>query len=94
MSQARIIDGTDIELTSLLQSGTLAGHRLRLIVDPEPDEDFSEGLPTPPNSVRSREHLIELLREGMQGTPEPVTKETWRYINGKTSHTTAVRRDS
>jgi hypothetical protein len=81
MSQARIIDGTDDEIASLLQTGTLAGHRLRLIVDPEPDEDLSECLPTPPNSVRNHEHLLELLREGMQGTPEPVTKETWRRLH-------------
>jgi hypothetical protein len=81
MSQARIIDGTGEEIASLLQSGTLAGHRLRLIVDPEPDDDLSADLPTPPNSVRSREQLLELLREGMQGAPEPVTKETWRRLH-------------
>jgi hypothetical protein len=33
--------------------------------------------PAPPNTIRSREHLIEMLREGMKGELHPVTDETW-----------------
>jgi len=84
MPHARVIDGTDEELATLLQGGSLAGHKLRLIVDPEFDEDDLSQLPGPPSvSVQSREHLVELLRAGMQGTPEAVTPETWRRLHDR-----------
>jgi hypothetical protein len=54
--QARVIDGTDQQLTDLLQSGVFAGHKLRLIVDPE-----DIGILEPCNTVRDKEHLVDVL---------------------------------
>ncbi|MCW3062561.1 MAG: hypothetical protein JWQ02_4382 [Capsulimonas sp.] len=76
MSQAKVIDGTDQELTNLLMSGAFAGHKLRLIVDPE-EEDSIADLPEPPFAIHSREQIIELLQASIRLPAHPVTEETW-----------------
>ena len=83
MSQSIVIDGTDQEIVTLLQSGALAGHNLRLIVDPDP-QDLTAGLAPPPFTVRDREHLVSLLLEGASSLDEgrgiAVTPAYWDNI--------------
>jgi hypothetical protein len=43
----------------------------------ENETDLAEGIPPPPFTVRNREHVIELLYEGLQGPFHEVTEATW-----------------
>ena len=75
MTQAQIIEGTTEEVTRLMQQ-SYAGQKLRVFVEPEgneAEEDLAAGLPDPPLTVRSREHLVELLHEGFNS---PVSEFT------------------
>lgn len=67
VAQAQIIDGTSEEIAALLQQGAFAGQKLRVIVEPEEEEDLAAGLPDPPFTVRDQAHLEELLLEGLKG---------------------------
>jgi hypothetical protein len=84
VDQLEMYDGTSEEITALLNKGYFAGQRVRLIVEPEV-EDLSAGIPAPPFTVRNKEHLIELLREGISSPSQPVTEETWDYIRQEVS---------
>ena len=94
MSQTIVIDGTDQEIATLLQSGALAGHNLRLIVDPDP-EDLTAGLAPPPFAVRDRDHLVSLLLEGATSLDEgkgiEVTPAYWDNIRHELKQRTANR---
>lgn len=79
MTHAQIIEGTTEEIARQLQQ-SYAGQKLRIFVEPEDEEDLAAGLPDPPFAVRSRDHLIELLREGMNSPTHPVTEQTWEPI--------------
>ena len=74
MTQAQMLEGTTEEVTRQIQQ-SYAGQNLRVFVEPEENEpeDLAAGLPDPSFTVRSREHLIELLHEGMNS---PVTEFT------------------
>jgi len=65
MPLERVIEGTDEELATILQTGVLAGRHLRLIVDQE-TEDLTAGLPDPPFAVKDQDHLIKLLSAGIE----------------------------
>ncbi len=76
MTQAQLIEGTAEEVSRQMQLN-YAGQRVRVFVEPEEMDalapDLITELPTPPFTVRSREHLVELLHEGMNS---PVTEFT------------------
>ena len=80
MTQAQMIEGTTEEVTRRIQQ-SYAGQNLRVYVEPETidlegSEDFAAGLPNPPFTVRDREHLIELLHEGMSSPVSEFTDVT------------------
>ena len=79
MTQAQMLEGTTEEVTRLIQQ-SYAGQNLRVFVEPEEAEDFGATLPTPPDTIRDKAHLVELLREGMQGEPETIRQEEWAEI--------------
>ena len=75
--QSQMIEGTTEEITLLLQKGVFAGQKLRVFVEPENElEPWEDTLPDPPFTVRSQEHLLELLREGMNSPASKFTDET------------------
>ena len=77
VAQAQIIEGTSEEITTLLHEGAFAGQKLRVIVEPEGNEDFSRRLAHFPSTVRDRAHLLELLQEGLKGPFHKVTGAVW-----------------
>lgn len=76
MTQAQLIEGTAEEVSRQMQLN-YAGQRVRVFVEPEAldslTQDLAADLPAPPFTVRSREHLVALLHEGMNS---PVTEFT------------------
>ena len=56
MAQTQVIEGTTGEIAALLQAGDFAGQKLRVIVE-SAEEDFSDTLPDPQNSIRDEAHL-------------------------------------
>jgi hypothetical protein len=80
MAQPQVIEGTTEEITILLQTGAFVGRKLRVIVEPE-DDDFTDGLPDPPNTIRDQAHLEQLLLEGLNSGPAaPMTDTDWEDI--------------
>ncbi len=82
MAELQIFEGTTEDIAKLLQNGAFAGSKLKLIVDPAPiaegeEEDLSDSLPDPPNTIRDRAHLEELLLEGINSPKHPVTDQEW-----------------
>ena len=76
MIQAQMIEGTTEEITRQLQQ-SYAGQKLRVFVEPETvDPDVANNSPDPPFTVRSQEHLIELLREGINSPAHELTDKT------------------
>jgi hypothetical protein len=75
MTQAVMIEGTTEEVTRQMQQN-YAGQKVRVFVEPEDAEDLAAGLPDPPFTVRSREHLVELLQEGMDSPVSEFTDDT------------------
>ena len=71
-------------------------------IKPLPTEDRAELMalilgdlaPEPPNTTRSREHLMELLDEGMASPIHPVTDETWHDIRQQVRVRHAARQKS
>ena len=78
MAHAQIIEGTVEEITTVLAHGAYSGRKLWVIVDP--DEDESDTIPTPSNTIRDQAHLEELLLAGLASPKHEVTDETWKYI--------------
>ncbi len=76
MTQTQLIEGTAEEVSRQMQQH-YAGQRVRVFIEPEdrdaPASDLAAELPAPPFTVRSREHLVELLNEGINS---PVTEFT------------------
>jgi hypothetical protein len=68
---ATVIEGTWEEIKE--RESELAGHRIRLIVDPD---DVLDSIPEP-TIVRSKEHLVELLVDAMNSPTHEVTAEMW-----------------
>lgn len=79
MTQAQLIEGITEDVTHQVQQH-YAGQKLRVYVEPEEAEDLSAGLPDPPDTIRDKAHLLELLQEGMQGEPETLRQEEWAEI--------------
>ena len=76
MAQTQVIEGTTEEIAALLQAGAFAGQKMRVIIEPD-EEDFTNDLPTPPNTVRDAAHLEQLLLDGLASPVHNVTEETW-----------------
>ena len=91
VAQAQIIEGTSEEISLLLQEGAFAGQKLRVIVEPEDDEDLTAGLPAPPFAVRDKAHLLELLEEGLQGPFLKFTDESLEKIRQEVHRRQAAR---
>jgi len=91
MTQTQVIEGTSEEITALLQSGAFAGQKLRVTVETE-EEDLTDTLPDPPNSIRDDIHLEQLLLEGLKSGPAvPMTETEWEDIRREV-HARAARR--
>jgi len=76
---ARILEGTWEEIKA--HDAELTGLKMRVIVEQVDDVDYAAGIPPPPNSVRDKAHLEELLREGLNsGPPTPMTSADWDDI--------------
>ena len=75
MTQTQMIEGTTEEITRRMQQ-IYAGQKLRVFIEPEEAEDLAAGLPDPPFTVRSREHLLELLQEGIDSPVGEFTDDT------------------
>lgn len=95
MTQAQMLEGTTEEVTRQMQQ-SYAGRKLRVFVEPEENEaeeaeDLAAGLPDPPFTVRSREHLIELLREGMNSPVTEFTDDTLEQMRQEVRRRLAQR---
>ncbi len=78
MTQTQMLEGTAEEITRQLQQ-SYAGQKLRVFVEPEEaddEEDLAAGIPDPPDTIRDKAHLIELLREGMNSPTIPFTDDS------------------
>jgi hypothetical protein len=80
MGQPQVIEGTSEEIIRLLQGGALAGHLLRVIVDPD-GEDFTDTLPAPPDTIRDEAHLEQLLLEGLASPAREMTEADWQELH-------------
>ena len=90
MAQTQVIEGTTEEITALLQAGAFAGQKLRVTVETE--EDLTDTLPDPPNSIRDNAHLEQLMLEGLiSGPAVPMTETEWEDIR-REFHARAARR--
>ncbi len=95
MIHAQMIEGTTEEVTRQMQQ-SYAGQKLRVFIEPEENEaeeaeNFGATLPTPPDTIRDKAHLVELLREGMQGEPEPIRQEEWAEIRQEVQRRLALK---
>jgi len=71
----RILEGTWEEIKK--HDMELTGLKLRVIVEPE-EVDYSVDIPAPPNTIRDKAHLEELLLEGLNSGPAtPLTPSDW-----------------
>lgn len=79
MTQAQLIEGTAEEVSRQMQQH-YAGQRVRVFIEPEDRDalttDLAAELPAPPFTVRSREHLVELLNEGISSPVSEFTDDT------------------
>ena len=80
MGYPQTIEGTSNEIAVVLQSEPFAHLKLQIIVDQD-EVALTASLPTPPFAVRDREHLIELLIEGVNSPTHPVTEGTWKELH-------------
>ena len=82
-----LFEGTEEDIINYLteHKGNYPNVRLQVSVKPEPaltedEEDLYPNLPDPPNTVRDRAHLFELLDAGIASPTERVTEEYWEDI--------------
>ena len=92
VAHAQVIEGTSEEISLLLQRGAFAGRKLRVIVEPEDDEDLAAEIPAPPLAVQSREHLLGLLREGVNSPASKLTDETLEQMRQEVRARIAAKR--
>ncbi len=86
MAPAQMIEGTTEEITRQLQQ-SYAGRKLPVFVEPEAEKaDLAANLPDPPLAIRSREHLTELLLEGVNSPTHEVTEATWERLHERVSN--------
>ncbi len=95
MTQAQLIEGTAEEVSRQMQLN-YAGQRVRVFVEPEGEgistQDLAADLPTPPFTVRSREHLVELLHEGINSPVTEFTDDTLEQMRQEVRKRQAQRR--
>ena len=92
MAQTQVIEGTTEEIAALLQAGAFAGLKLRVIVEAE-EEDFTDTLPDPPNSIQDAAHLEQLLLQGLNSGPAVPMKETeWEDMRREVHARAALRK--
>lgn len=84
----RILEGTGAEIAKLLDRDPLSTQRLRVYID---DELSVSEVPTPPNTIRDRAHLEELLLKGYEGEPIPVTDKTWAQLHERINNPASNR---
>ena len=90
MAQTQVIEGTTEEIAALLQAGAFAGQKLRVIVEAE-EEDFTDTLPDPLNSIQDAAHLEQLLLQGLNSGPAvPMKEAEWEDIRREV-HARAAR---
>ena len=82
MAHAQVIEGTSEEIVTLLQAGTFAGQKMRVIIEPD-EEDFTDDLPDPPDTVRDADHLEQLLLEGLASPASPMTEADWQELHNR-----------
>jgi len=80
MGQPQVIEGTSEEIATLLQGGTFAGRKMRVIVEPD-EQDFSDELPDPPSTVRDAAHLEQLLLDGLASPAREMTDADWQELH-------------
>lgn len=80
MAQPQVIEGTTEEIITLLQGGTFAGRKAKVIIDAD-EADFTDGLPDPPNSVRDAAHLEQLLLDGLASPAREMTETDWQELH-------------
>ena len=92
MTQAQMIKGTTEEVTRQMQQ-SYAGQNLRVFVEPEENEaeDLAAGLPDPPDTIRDKAHLVELLREGMSSPVSEFTDDTLEQMRQEVRRRLAER---
>ena len=88
----RVYEGTPEDILAVLQSNTFVGQRMQLIVSPQ--EDLSENLPDPPNTVRDEAHLKELLAEGIASPKREMTAQDWIDIDHAVEARLAARKQN
>ncbi len=94
MTQTQMLEGTAEEITRKLQQ-SYAGQKLRVFVEPtgvEDEEDLAAGIPDPPDTIRDKAHLIEILHEEMQGEPQTVTDQEWVEIRRQVRERLALKK--
>ena len=95
MTQAQMIEGTTEEVTRQMQQ-SYAGQKLRVFIEPEENEaeeaeDLAAGLLDPPFTVRSREHLVELLNAGINSPVSEFTDDTLEQMRQEVRRRLAQR---
>jgi hypothetical protein len=75
MTRAQMIEGTTEEITRQMQQ-SYADQKLRVFIEPEENEDLAAGIPDPPDTIRDKAHLMELLHEGMNSPTVPFTDDS------------------
>jgi hypothetical protein len=80
MAQPQVIEGTTEEIVTLLQGGAFAGRKAKVIIEPA-EEDFTEDLPDPPNTVRDAAHLEQLLLDGLASPAREMTEADWQELH-------------
>ena len=78
MAHQQVIEGTSEEIATLLQGGAFAGRKMRVIIE---NEDFTDHLPDPPNTVRDAAHLEQLLLEGLATPAREMTEVDWQELH-------------
>ena len=79
MALPQIIEGTTEEIFSLLQGGAFAGRKARIIFEAE--EDFTDALPDPPNTVQDTAHLEQLLLAGIASPAREMNDDDWKELH-------------
>ena len=65
---------------TLLQGGAFAGRRARLIFERD-EEDFTDNLPDPPDTVRDAAHAEQLLVQGLASPSREMTEADWQELH-------------
>ena|SRR5665213_2273484 len=81
MTNSRIIEGTGKKIGSVLLGEPFASTKLRVYIDQDTEDDVASDIAPPPFTVRSEEHLKELLLASLKSPIHPVMSETWDVLH-------------